>query len=183
VAGLIGMLTTPRLRLRPLVRGDAAALSAYRSDPAVARYQPWTVPFTVQDAENLITGLVQSDPMTPGWFQYGIERRADDALIGDLGVHLHTNGMQAEIGFTLAPSAQGQGYGSEAVRRILDHLLVERGLHKVAAECDARNDASARLLARTGFTLEGRLRSQTFLKGEWTDDLWFGVLADEWPTG
>jgi RimJ/RimL family protein N-acetyltransferase len=183
VAGLIGMLTTPRLRLRPLVRGDAAALSAYRSDPAVARYQPWTVPFTVQDAENLITGLVQSDPMTPGWFQYGIERLADDALIGDLGVHLHTNGMQAEIGFTLAPSAQGQGYGSEAVRRILDHLLVERGLHKVAAECDARNDASARLLARTGFTLEGRLRSQTFLKGEWTDDLWFGVLADEWPTG
>ncbi|MGS0687838.1 GNAT family N-acetyltransferase [Nakamurella sp. GG22] len=181
MAGLSTVLTTPRLRLRPLTRGDAAALSAYRSDPAVARYQPWTVPFTVQDAENLITALVESDPLTPGWFQYGIERRADAALIGDLGVHLHANGMQAEIGFTLSASEQGQGYGSEAVRRILEHLLVERRLHKVAAECDARNEASARLLTRVGFTLEGRLRSQTFLKGEWTDDLWFGVLADEWP--
>lgn len=181
MAGLTGVLTTPRLTLRPLTRGDAAALSVYRSNPAVARYQTWTAPFTVRDAEYLIDGLAQSDPTAPGWFQYAIERRTDASVIGDLGVHLHANGMQAEIGFTLAGSEQGRGYGTEAVRRILDHLLVERHLHKVAAECDARNAASARLLTRVGFTLEGRLRSQTYLKGEWTDDLWFGVLADEWP--
>ncbi len=28
-------------------------------------------------------------------------------LIGDVGVNLHENGMQAEIGFTLAPAYQG----------------------------------------------------------------------------
>ena len=173
-------MLTSRLCLRPLQPTDAPVMAAYRSDPAVARYQPWSSPYTLQDASTLIQELTAADPATPGWFQYGIERRADGALIGDLGVHLHHNGQQADIGFTLAVEHQGAGYGTEAVRRILDHLLVERGLHKVSAECDARNLASARLLTRAGFQLEGRLRSHTWIKGEWTDDLWFGVLAQEW---
>ena len=176
-------MLTSRLALRPLQLADAPVLSAYRSDPGVARYQPWSVPYTVADAGTLISDLVQADPALPGWFQYGIERRADGALVGDLGVHLHKNRQQADIGFTLAVEHQGVGYGTEAVRRLLDHLLVERGLHKVSAECDARNLASARLLTRAGFQLEGRLRSHTWIKGEWTDDLWFGVLAGEWPPG
>ena len=55
-----------------------------------------------------------------------------------------------------------------------------RGLHKVSAEVDARNGASARLLERVGFTREGLRRSHTWIKGEWTDDLLYGLLADEW---
>ena len=63
---------------------------------------------------------------------------------------------------------------------MLDQLFRVRGLHKGSAECDARNAASARLLERVGFTREGCLRQQTFLKGEWTDDLIYGLLATEW---
>jgi RimJ/RimL family protein N-acetyltransferase len=55
-----------------------------------------------------------------------------------------------------------------------------QGLHKVTGECDARNTASAGLLERLGFTREGRLRQQTWIKGEWTDDLIYGLLAEEW---
>lgn len=174
-------MLTPRLCLRPLQLADAPVIAAYRSDAGVARYQPWSAPYTVQDARTLIQDLVEADPSSPGWVQYGIERRADGMLIGDLGVHLHKNCQQADIGFTLAVEHQGLGYGTEAVRRLVDHLLVERGLHKVSAECDARNLASARLLTRAGFQLEGRLRSHTWIKGEWTDDLWFGLLAEELP--
>jgi aminoglycoside 6'-N-acetyltransferase len=174
------MLTT-RLLLRPLRLADAPALAAYRSDPDTARFQPWLTPYTVGDAETLITELVTKDPGTPGWFQYGIELRSDGTLIGDLGVNLDANGMQADIGYTIATGQQGNGYGTEAVRRILDHLFGEQQLHRVAAECDARNVASARLLERVGFTPEGRRRSASWIKGEWIDDLLFGLLADEWP--
>jgi RimJ/RimL family protein N-acetyltransferase len=159
---------------------DAPALAAYRSDPETARFQPWITPYTVDDAEKLISELVAKDPVTPGWFQYGIALRADGTLIGDLGVNLDSNGMQAEIGYTIAAEQQGNGYGTEAVRGILDHLFVEQQLHRVSAECDARNLASARLLKRVGFVEEGCRRSATWIKGEWTDDLVFGLLADEW---
>jgi RimJ/RimL family protein N-acetyltransferase len=62
----------------------------------------------------------------------------------------------------------------------VDHLFRVRGLHKVSAGCDARNTASARLLERVGFTREGLLRQQTWIKNEWTDDLLYGLLAHEW---
>ena len=168
------MLTTRRLVLRRFRPADGAALLAYRSDPEVARYQSWAA------SADAAAALAEGDPDAPGWFQYAIERTAGHTLIGDVGVNTHENLMQAEIGFTLARAAQGQGHASEAVTAVLDHLFTVRGLHKVSAECDARNTASARLLARLGFTREGLRRQHTWFKGEWTDDLLYGLLAPEW---
>jgi aminoglycoside 6'-N-acetyltransferase len=164
-----------RLLIRPLRLADAEVVAAYRSDPTVARYQSWSPPYAVSDAQELVGG----DPLAPGWFQSALVLRGDNLLIGDIGVNLHENLMQAEIGLTLRAESHGVGYGSEAVARLLDHLFTDRGLHKVSAECDARNEASARLLMRIGFSREGRRRSHTWIKGEWTDDLEFGMLATD----
>jgi aminoglycoside 6'-N-acetyltransferase len=164
-------------RFRP---EDADALADYRSDPRNARYQSWTTPVTRDEAVALAAHFRAGDPAEPGWFQYAVEARDTGTIIGDVGVDRHANGMQAEIGFTLARDWHGRGYASEAVTRVLDHLFFDLGLHRVSAECDARNVASARLLERLGFRREGLRRSHTWIKGEWTDDLLFGVLADEW---
>jgi RimJ/RimL family protein N-acetyltransferase len=174
------LIATERLVLRRFRAADAETLAAYRSDPDVARYQSWTAPVPFEQARAVVASLEKGDPSLPGWFQYAVEHTADRAHIGDVGVDLAENRRQAEIGFTLAPAYQGKGFAGEAVRAVLDHLFRVRGLHKVSAECDARNTASARLLERVGFTREGRLRSHTWIKGEWTDDLLFGVLAEEW---
>jgi RimJ/RimL family protein N-acetyltransferase len=174
------LIGTERLVLRRFRASDAETLAAYRSDPDVARYQSWTVPVPLEQARVLVASLAAGDPDRPGWFQYAVERTEDRAHIGDVGVDLHENRRQAEIGFTLAPAYQHRGYAGEAVRAVLDHLFRVRGLHKVSAEADARNAASARLLERVGFIREGLRRSHTWIKGEWTDDLLFGLLADEW---
>jgi RimJ/RimL family protein N-acetyltransferase len=169
-----------RLWLRPLALRDAKVVAEYRSDPAVARYQSWSTPFTEQDAELLIRESVTPDRRTPGWTQFAVQLISGRALIGDLGVNVQQNLMQADIGFTIAAGYQRQGYGSEAVRRMLEHLFTEQGLHRVSAECDARNLGSAALLNRVGFRREGCRRAHTWLKGEWTDDLVFGLLASDW---
>lgn len=172
-------LATRRLLLRRFRTQDAPALAAYRSDPVVARYQSWTPPLSSAEALESVGGFARGDPEQPGWFQYAVERTSDHALIGDLGVRLHDNLRQADVGCTVAAEQQGHGYATEALGRVLDHLFDERGLHKVAAECDARNTASAALLGRLGFQPEGHLRSHTWIKGEWTDDVLFGLLASD----
>jgi RimJ/RimL family protein N-acetyltransferase len=101
-------------------------------------------------------------------------------LVGDVGVCLHSNRMQAEIGFTLAKAYQGHGYATEAVGQVLEHLFTWRNLRRISAECDARNVPSARLLRRLGFVEEGCRRAHTWVKGEWTDDLLFGYLRDDY---
>ena len=120
------------------------------------------------------------DPEAPGWFQWAVELKSQRTLIGDVGVGLHDNLMQADLGFTFAPQYRGQGYATEAVRAVLERLFTLQGVRRVSAECDARNLASARLLERVGFTREGLQRSHTWLKGEWTDDLLFGLLSEDW---
>lgn len=177
------LIATERLVLRRFRTADAPVLAEYRSDPDVARYQSWDAPFPLLRAETAVANFMASDPDRPGWFQYAVERTADHTLIGDVAVHLHDNLMQAEIGFTLAAAYQKRGYATEAVGGVLDRLFHERGLHKVTGECDARNTSSAALLERLGFTREGVLRQQTFIKGEWTDDLLYGLLATEWRAG
>jgi RimJ/RimL family protein N-acetyltransferase len=174
------LIATERLVLRRFRTADAPVFAAYRSDPAVARYQSWDAPFPLLRAETAVANFIASEPDRAGWFQYAIERTADRVLIGDVAVRLHDNLMQAEIGFTLATEHQKQGYATEAVRAVLDRLFKVQGLHKVTGECDARNTGSAALMERLGFTLEGRLRQQTYIKGEWTDDLLYGLLAPEW---
>ena len=176
------LITTDRLVLRRFRLEDAAALAAYRSVPEVARYQSWTSPYSLDKARYAVQTMVAADPSYPGWFQYAVELTDGRHLIGDVGVNLADNLMQAEIGYTLAPDRQGHGYATEAVRAVLDHLFRVQGLHRVSAECDARNTPSARLLERLGFTREGLRRQHTWIKHEWTDDLLYGLLAEEWPT-
>jgi RimJ/RimL family protein N-acetyltransferase len=170
-------LVTARLVLRRFRPDDAPALAAYRSDPAVARYQSWSAPVSLSEAAALVESCAAGAAARARWFQCALEATSSHVLIGDLGVRLHENRMQAEIGITVAAPHQGQGHGSEALLRVVDHLLEDRGLHKLSAECDARNAASAALLRRVGFVQEGRLRSHTLIKGERTDDLLFGLLA------
>jgi RimJ/RimL family protein N-acetyltransferase len=174
------ILVSRRLTLRPFRTSDAQALAAYRSDPDVARYQGWEPPFSVVDATRFVEELKFADENASGWYQYAID--VADQLIGDIGVNLHENRKQAEIGYTLAAEHQGRGYATEALERMLDNLFADRGLHRVSAECDARNVRSARLLERLGFRQEGHRVEHTWTKGEWTDDLLFGLLARDYFT-
>ncbi len=169
------LLATARLVLRHFRPADAVALQRYRSDPGVARHQSWTAPISTDAATTLVERFATGDPTRPGWFQYAVE--LGGILIGDLGVLLHDNLRQADLGFTIAPEHQGHGYATEAVTAVLDDLFA-RGVHRVCAECDARNRRSMRLLQRVGFRIEGYRPANTWIKGEWTDDLLFGLLAE-----
>lgn len=171
------IVSSPRLDIRRFRPSDVAAFAAYRSDPSVARYQSWTAPVPLDEARQLVESFAAAAEDAPDWFQYAVELRAERVLIGDVAIC--RQGTVAELGFTLAPAYQGQGYAAEAVRAVLTRVFAT-GVHKVAAECDARNEASARLLDRLGFTREGLRREHTWLKDEWTDDLLFGLLSRDW---
>lgn len=174
------VIETERLVLRRFRNEDAVTLAAYRNDPEVARYQSWSTPYSLDKARYSVQTMVASDPAMPGWFQWAVELAESETLIGDVGVNLADNLKQAEIGYTMATDHQGHGYATEAVRAVLDHAFKIQGLHRMSAECDLRNVRSARLLERLGFTREGLRRQHTWIKREWTDDLLYGLLAEEW---
>lgn len=94
-------IETTRLILRRFRLQDAAPMAAYRNIPHIARYQAWPSPLTPEAAIDQARTYSEQDPEQPGWFQYAIELKADRSLAGDLGVNLHGNRLQADLGYTL----------------------------------------------------------------------------------
>jgi RimJ/RimL family protein N-acetyltransferase len=57
---------TDRLVIRRFRAEDASTLAAYRSDPTVARYQSWDIPFTLAQAQAFIDSFVPRTRTRPG---------------------------------------------------------------------------------------------------------------------
>ena len=74
----------------------------------------------------------------------------------------------------------GQGFATEACTAVLDLAFEHLGLHRVVANMDARNTASARLAERLGMRREAHHRSAEMFKGEWSDLLVYAILDREW---
>jgi RimJ/RimL family protein N-acetyltransferase len=103
--------------------------------------------------------------------------KATGEAIGMMGVNAEWKPYaQAEIGYTLLPHVCGQGYGSEALAAVCDFLLNECEFHKLKASVVEGNWASRRILEKNGFLLEGTLRDNYLLRGEWVNDWVFGRL-------
>lgn len=173
---------TDRLVIRRFRLEDAPSLAAYRSDPAVARYQSWDVPVSNDQARSFIEGLMAAHPDVPGeWFQFAVVEAATGRLIGDVAAGVDVQDPRlATFGVTLATIAQGQGYASEAVTWLLDYLFGERGKQRVTAECDVRNGGVIALLERLGMRREAHHVQRAWWKGEWVDEYVYAVLAPEW---
>lgn len=175
-------LLTRRLCINGLVPEDAEALYRYRSAPSVAAHQGW-VPASVQAARDFIA----RDAATPfgqtdAWHQLAVRRQDARELIGDLGVHvIGEGGEQVEIGVTIAPAHQRNGFGAEAVVGLLAFLFADLNKHRVTASVDPRNTASVALLKKVGMRREAHFRKSLRFKGEWVDDVIFALLRTEWP--
>jgi RimJ/RimL family protein N-acetyltransferase len=175
-------LETDRLLLRQFRDSDLNEFLAYRSDPEVARYQGWSIPYEEDQARAFIDKMKNAIPGMPGeWFQAAIELKTTKTVIGDCAFHvMKSDGRQAYIGITLSHSYWGKGYGEEASRRLLDYLFGELNLHRVVAECDVDNAASLLLLERIGFRREAHLIENIWFKGNWGSEFHYALLEREW---
>jgi len=173
---------TDRLVIRRFRAEDAATLAAYRSDPAVARYQGWDTPFPHEQARAFIESLETANPDTPGeWFQFAVVEAGTGVHIGDVAARADADDpRQATIGVTLATSAQGRGYASEAVTWLLDYLFRDRKKHRVTADCDARNSKVVALFDHLRMRCEAHHLQSGWWKGEWVDEYVYALLAREW---
>ncbi len=175
-------LETQRLILRPFSDSDLDTFITYRSDPEVARYQGWNAPFTLEQGKAFIDEMKNKQPGKPDeWYQIALEEKSEGRMIGDIAfVVKGKDARQAEIGLTLSRAAQGKGYGTEAVRCLLDYLFGELKLHRVFANCDVENPAAAQVLERVGMRREAHFVENLWFKGGWASEYWYAMLDREW---
>ncbi len=167
------------LHIAPLAAADIQPFVAYRRLPDVARYQSWSPDYSLADGQRLVDAQAGRDfPEKDEWMQFGIH--TNGRLAGDLAIHpLADQPDSYEFGVTLDPAHHGAGIATRALTAAIDHLFDARRAHRVLAECDERNDAVKRLLARLGLRHEGTARAADWYKGEWTSVETWALLASE----
>lgn len=89
--------------------------------------------------------------------------------------HRNTN-----LGITLAPAYQGQGYGSEILLWTLEWAFRHANLHRVEIGAFAYNEGAWKLYQRLGFVEEGRKREAIWYDGAYRDCVEMAMLRREW---
>lgn len=134
-------------------------------------------PYTESDAETWIEERIRHRTEQPKETTFAI-RTVDGHLIGVVGADDFVIGSshRARIGYWLAEPYWNRGIMTEAVRRFVHYAFETLDVVRLTAEVFVWNDASARVLRKTGFTQEGRLRSHREKDGTLVDVLYFGLL-------
>ncbi len=110
----------------------------------------------------------------------GVETSSGD-FVGEFVLILREREHRCgEVGYVLHPNHQGKGYATEGAREMLRLGFDTFGLHRIIGRLDARNTASARVLSKLGMRHEARFVRNGFIKGVWTDEDVYAMLADEW---
>ncbi|UYO96822.1 GNAT family N-acetyltransferase [Microbacterium sp. M28] len=180
---------TARLEIRRARPDDLDGIWAYRSLPEVNQWlgripgSLETFRERMQDPERLSTLFVIS-PASHG--------DAEPVIIGDVMVRISDGwaqqevadqavGVEAELGWVLAPAFTGRGYATEAIRAVIDVCFGSLGLRRIHAGCFAANESSWRLMERLGMRREEfSRRTALHRSGEWMDGMNYGLLAEEW---
>jgi RimJ/RimL family protein N-acetyltransferase len=176
---------TERLELRTFERSDLDAVLSYCMLPEVQRYLDWKAHDRTAAKQALEGMCSQIGLNRPGdVLTLALVHSIDDAVIGQVSLRWHdATASQAELRFILNPLFRREGYGTEAAKAALDVGFEHFDFHRVFARCDARNQASARLLKGVGMRLEAHYREHALFQGEWDEELHFAILNREWRRG
>jgi ribosomal-protein-alanine N-acetyltransferase len=172
-------LHTERLILRPFSPTDVEDVYSYASDPEWARYLPEVPqPYEHRHAQAFIESTLASWTSSP---QFAIV--LDGRVIGGITLTLNPASKVGGLGYSVAKEHWGQEIALEAARAVVDWGFQTLGLEKIFATADARNRRSQRVMEKLGMTREAYLRKHRFSRGEIIDEVWYGILKEEWEAG
>lgn len=173
-------IDTERLVLREFRRDDWESVHEYAVDPEVYHHMPWG-PNSEDETRAFIERAIASRHRNPRLhFELAVTVREHGRLIGGAGIRVADEGFRAaDMGYCLRRDAWAEGFATEAAAGLIGFGFKRLGLHRIWATCDARNTRSARVLEKVGMKLEGTMRDDTWLRGQWRSSRLYSILESE----
>lgn len=160
-------LETERLKFRALKRTDDADIFEYSSNPKTSQYLLWTphesIAFTRRFIEIILTKYKLGE-----YNDWAIVLKKSNKMIGTCGfTRIDQDNGVVEIGYVINPEYWGQGYATEAARRVMEFAFEELKVNRVEARFMFGNDASLKVMTKIGMKFEGYLREALLVKGKY----------------
>ena len=141
------ILTTERLKLRPLLESDAKEIFLLRSDTAINKFLDRKPDESLEDALNFIRNIKKNE-----FLYWAITQTQNGKLVGTICLFSVSQELKkCEIGYELLTHYQGQGIMNEAIRIIIKFAADKLGLKIIDACTHKDNQSSLKLLKKLNF--------------------------------
>jgi RimJ/RimL family protein N-acetyltransferase len=173
------ILKGKNVNLRSLTLNDAESLQENANEELISNFTRIPHPYNLDHAKSFIKDCIEKEKEKTS-YQFGIEY--ESKIVGMVGLSKVNNkgNKNAELGYWIGKDYRGKGFTKEAVKLILDFAFKKLKLERVQAKVMHPNIISAKLLEKYNFKLEGRGRKANLIKNEWQDDLYYGLLKEEY---
>ena len=162
--------------IRSFSPADAESLVRYANNRRVSinLRDRFPYPYTRADAEAFLDAARAQRPES----DFAIA--GHDEVIGGIGFHRQTDvyRLSAEIGYWLGEPFWGRGIATRTVRALADWIFATTPLVRLYAHVFDWNPASARVLEKAGFALEGRMRRSVTKNGQIIDQLSYALVRE-----
>lgn len=166
------MLKGKTVNLRVVEKEDLPLVTDWFNNPEFGgEYDPFDEQRTRADNEK------RYDKLSPDEKWFIIEKK-DGNKIGFMG-HFLVGGCQ-EVGYAMISNERNKGYGTEALKLMVDYLFLSKDIVRIQAGTNVENKPSQRVLEKTGFKKEGIVRKEMFVRGKWADFYRYSILREEW---
>lgn len=110
-----------------------------------------------------------------------IASKENDALVGDIALQdIDTMNRSANIRIAInRQQHQGKGFGTEALRLMLDYGFGILNLHRIELNVFAFNERAIHVYEKLGFRREGVQREALFYDHKYRDSILMSILGDE----
>ena len=170
------MLDTDRLVLRRIEYADRQDWFAALCSPGALDY---LIDFERAPREEDMDEIVEWAErifVSKTGIRWAITLKPSHQMIGSCGFHLYDGRNQKlEIGYELHSAYWRRGIMTEAVAAVLQFCFERLEAHRVEADVTEGNVASAALLKKLGFTLEGIWRERLHWRGSFRSMWQFGI--------
>lgn len=161
-------------RLRALRRDDTPALARHANNPKVARYlrDRFPHPYSIADATQFLEYAATTDEECVACIA------VDSEAAGMIGIQFRKDieRCSGELGYWLGEEFWGRGIVTTAIRSFTAWAMPRFDLTRVYAEVFAENQASSRVLEKSGFARVGVLRKAAIKHGRHHDYVLYDLV-------
>lgn len=171
---------TTRLYLRFFELSDAANVQQLAGSEEVAR-TTLAIPHPYPDgaAENWIEAVRQLSESGDS-YAFAMITKDDGTLIGNMSMGVSRKHKRAELAYWVGVPYWGQGYATEAARRIVQFGFEELGLNRIYAAAMTNNPASSKVMVKLGMKPEGVYQQHVLKWGSYEDLDLYGIVRSEY---
>ncbi len=168
-------LSGKKCYLSPINQDDYEQYTEWLNDLEVTKYLSLSsVNITIESERNALETLSKEH-------NYAIIDLTSNKLIGNVGLmDINNINKTAEIGIFIGDKEfQNQGYGTEAIKLLLDYSFNLLNLNNILLKVYSFNHRALRCYEKCGFKIIGKRRKAQYFAGKYHDIIFMDILSDE----